>query len=90
MIGNIVSFFIFLALVPTFYIIYRNKSTKEFQSIPYLVALFSSMLWLYYAFLKGHSLLLITINSFGCVIEIVYITIYIAYAPRATRVRIDH
>ncbi|KAK3418831.1 hypothetical protein EUGRSUZ_H04592 [Eucalyptus grandis] len=85
MIGNIVSFFVFLAPMPTFYRIYRNKSTEEFQSIPYLVALFSSMLWLYYAFLKGHSFLLITINSFGCVIEMVYIAIYIAYALTAAR-----
>ncbi|XP_039156192.1 bidirectional sugar transporter SWEET15-like [Eucalyptus grandis] len=83
--GNIVSFFVFLAPVPTFYRIYKNKSTEEFQSIPYLVALFSSMLWLYYAFLKGHSFLLITINSFGCVIEMVYIAIYIAYALGAAR-----
>ncbi|XP_039160763.1 bidirectional sugar transporter N3 isoform X2 [Eucalyptus grandis] len=83
--GNFVSFFVFLAPVPTFYKIYRNKLTEKFQSIPYLVALFSSMLWLYYAFLKGHSFLLITINSFGCVIEMVYIAIYIAYAPIAAK-----
>ncbi|KAL3717771.1 hypothetical protein ACJRO7_009238 [Eucalyptus globulus] len=83
--GNFVSFFVFLAPVPTFYKIYRNKSTEKFQSIPYLVALFSSMLWLYYAFLKGHSFLLITINSFGCIIEMAYIAIYIAYAPIAAR-----
>ncbi|XP_039156190.1 bidirectional sugar transporter N3-like [Eucalyptus grandis] len=88
--GNIVSLFVFFAPVPTFYRIYKEKSTEGFQSIPYLVALFSSMLWLYYAFLKGHSFLLITINSFGCVIEMVYIAIYIAYALRAARVRIDH
>ncbi|KAI6692228.1 hypothetical protein NL676_019938 [Syzygium grande] len=85
MIGNVVSFFVFLAPVPTFYRIYRKKSTEGFQSLPYLVALFSSMLWFYYAFLKGHSFLLITINSFGCVVEMVYIAIYITYAPRATR-----
>ncbi|XP_039156437.1 bidirectional sugar transporter N3 [Eucalyptus grandis] len=83
--GNIVSFFVFLAPVPTFYRIYRSKKTEDFQSIPYLIALFSSMLWLYYALLKGHSFLLITINSFGCVIEMMYIAIYIAYAPRSAR-----
>ncbi|XP_030459780.1 bidirectional sugar transporter N3 [Syzygium oleosum] len=83
--GNVVSFFVFLAPVPTFYRIYRKKSTEGFQSLPYLVALFSSMLWFYYAFLKGRSFLLITINSFGSVVEMVYIAIYITYAPRATR-----
>ncbi|KAJ6713702.1 BIDIRECTIONAL SUGAR TRANSPORTER SWEET [Salix viminalis] len=80
--GNIISFMVYLAPVPTFIRILRKKSTEDFQSLPYLVALFSSMLWLYYAMLKTDALLLITINSFGCFIETVYIAIYIAYATR--------
>ncbi|XP_056168334.1 bidirectional sugar transporter N3-like [Syzygium oleosum] len=83
--GNVVSFVVFLAPLLTFYRIYRKKSTEGFQSLPYLVALFSCMLWLYYAFLKGNSTLLITINTFGSVIETVYIAMYIAYAPKAVR-----
>jgi solute carrier family 50 protein (sugar transporter) len=50
------------------------------------VALFSSMLWLYYAMLKNDEILLVTINSFGCVIETIYIAIYIAYATRESKV----
>ncbi|KAG5227989.1 bidirectional sugar transporter [Salix suchowensis] len=80
--GNIISFMVYLAPVPTFIRILRKKSTEDFQSLPYLVAMFSSMLWLYYAMLKTDALLLITINSFGCFIETVYIAIYIAYATR--------
>ncbi|XP_028783826.1 bidirectional sugar transporter N3-like [Neltuma alba] len=80
--GNIVSFMVFLAPLPTFYTIYKKKSTEGFQSLPYLVALFSSMLWLYYAFIKTGEMLLITINSFGCVMEIIYITMYLIYATR--------
>lgn len=71
---------------PTFYRIYRKKTTEGFQSVPYLVALFSSMLWLYYALIKKDAELLITINSFGCVIEMIYIAMYISYAPKAPRV----
>ncbi|KAE8720163.1 hypothetical protein F3Y22_tig00109908pilonHSYRG00027 [Hibiscus syriacus] len=44
-----------------------------------------AMLWIYYAFTKSGAFLLITINSFGCVVETIYIAIYIAYAPKQYR-----
>lgn len=44
------------------------------------------MLWIYYAFIKTDEYLLVTINSFGCVIEIIYITIFLAYARRNIKV----
>lgn len=71
---------------PTFYKIIKKKSTDGFQSIPYVVALFSSMIWIYYATLKTNATLLITINVVGCVIETLYISIYIAYAPKNIKV----
>ncbi|XP_048328926.1 bidirectional sugar transporter SWEET12-like [Ziziphus jujuba] len=83
--GNIVSFVVFLAPVPTFLRVIKKKSTEGFQSVPYVVALFSGMMWLYYASLKSDETLLITINSFGCVIETIYIAIYITYAPKQAR-----
>ncbi|KAJ9169283.1 hypothetical protein P3X46_017490 [Hevea brasiliensis] len=84
--GNIISVMVYLAPVPTFFRICRKKSTEGFQSLPYLVALFSSMLWLHYAMLKKDALLLITINAFGCVIETIYITLYIAYASKENKI----
>ncbi|CAN4100617.1 unnamed protein product [Withania somnifera] len=80
--GNVVSFFIYLSPLPTFYNIYKKKSTEGYQSIPYVVALFSAMLWIYYAFLKTNTTLLITINSFGCLIETIYVGFYLSYAPK--------
>ncbi|KAJ1275609.1 hypothetical protein BS78_05G148200 [Paspalum vaginatum] len=85
LLGNIISFMTYLAPLPTFYRIYKNKSTEGFQSVPYVVALFSAMLWIYYALLKSDEFLLITINSAGCVIETLYIVVYLAYAPKKAR-----
>ncbi|KAJ8425829.1 hypothetical protein Cgig2_015904 [Carnegiea gigantea] len=71
---------------PTFVRIFKKKSTEGFQSLPYVVAIFSCMLWIYYALLKGNSVLLITINAAGVVIEAIYVVIYITYAPRQTKI----
>ncbi|CAD5185124.1 unnamed protein product [Musa acuminata subsp. malaccensis] len=84
--GNIISLMVFLAPLPTFYRVYTRKSTEGFQSVPYVVALFSCMLWFCYAFLKTDAYLLITINSIGCAIETVYIVIYLTYAPKVAKI----
>ncbi|OWM90612.1 hypothetical protein CDL15_Pgr014915 [Punica granatum] len=79
--GNVVSFVVFLA--PG---IWRKKSTEGFQSLPYIAALFSASMWIYYAFLKSSSdFLLITINSLGCLIESFYLLLYVVFAPKHAR-----
>ncbi|KAG8383317.1 hypothetical protein BUALT_Bualt05G0172100 [Buddleja alternifolia] len=85
--GNIVSIFVYLSPVPTFVRIYKEKSTMGFDSLPYVVALFSAMLWMYYAFIKTNAILLISINSFGCIIETIYIVMYLIYASTKARTR---
>ncbi|KAK9136990.1 hypothetical protein Sjap_007584 [Stephania japonica] len=84
--GNIVSFLVYLAPLPTFYRICKKKSTEGFQSVPYVVALFSAMLWLYYSFLKTNGSMLRTINSIGCVVETIYITVFLVYATRSAMI----
>ncbi|KAH6811121.1 bidirectional sugar transporter SWEET12-like protein [Perilla frutescens var. frutescens] len=84
--GNVVSFLVYLAPVPTFYRICKKKSTEGFQAIPYAVALFSAMLYLYYAFLKKNAIMLLTINTFGCTIQLAYLLIYMLYATKESRV----
>ncbi|PKA60261.1 Bidirectional sugar transporter SWEET14 [Apostasia shenzhenica] len=77
---------VFLAPLTTFYRIYKKKCTEGFQSLPYVVALFSATLWLFYAFIKKNELLLVIINSIGCIIESFYIAIYLAYAQNKARI----
>ncbi|KAL4383453.1 hypothetical protein GQ457_15G022070 [Hibiscus cannabinus] len=87
LLGNILSFLVYLAPLPTFYRIFKKKSTEGFQSIPYSVALFSAMLLLYYAFLKKHDAsMLITINTIGCCIESIYLILYMIYATKSARI----
>ncbi|XP_072068966.1 bidirectional sugar transporter SWEET15-like isoform X2 [Arachis hypogaea] len=86
--GNVISFFAFLSPLKTFKRIWKRKSTEGFQSLPYVVALFSCIVWLYYATLKTNVFLLVTINSFGCAIEIIYILIYMIYADKRARVKV--
>ncbi|XP_052189836.1 bidirectional sugar transporter NEC1-like [Diospyros lotus] len=82
LLGNVVSFLVFLAPVPTFYKIYKKKTSEGYQSIPYSVALFSAVLLLYYAIVKTNAFFIVSINGIGTVIETIYLVIYFVYAPK--------
>ncbi|GMH01122.1 hypothetical protein Nepgr_002961 [Nepenthes gracilis] len=43
------------------------------------------MLWVYYGLLKSNAVLLITINTVGCVIEAIYVALYLTYAPKPAK-----
>lgn len=86
LLGNTISFMVFLSPIPTFYRIYKKKSTEEFQSIPYVVAFFSAMLWLLYAYVKTDVIFLVTINCFGLFIETIYLVIFLVYANKEARI----
>ncbi|CAM0908532.1 unnamed protein product [Alopecurus aequalis] len=85
--GNIISFLVFLAPVATFVQVFKKKTTGGFSSVPYVVALFSSALWIFYALVKTNARPLLTINAFGCGIEAIYVVAYLVYAPRRARLR---
>ncbi|PWA89612.1 senescence associated protein [Artemisia annua] len=84
--GNIISAGVYFAPLPTFMEICKRKSTMGFQSLPYVVSLFSALLWLFYALIKGSdTFLLISINTLGTFIESIYIIIFLVYATPDTK-----
>ncbi|XP_028056180.1 bidirectional sugar transporter N3-like [Camellia sinensis] len=83
--GNITSVLVYLSPISTFYKIYKKKSSQGFQSLPYVVALLSAALWVYYAILNSLDIILMTISSFGCLIEYFYIGVHLFYAPKKVR-----
>lgn len=75
---------------PTFYQICKKKTSEGFQSIPYVIALFSAMLWLFYAIFQKDTTLLITINTFTFFMEVGYISVYLIYGTKKDRVCIKY
>ncbi|KAF5757954.1 putative SWEET sugar transporter [Helianthus annuus] len=88
LLGNFVSFMVLISPLPTFYKVYKKKSTEGFQSVSYVVALFNAMLWIYYALLKTNAMLIIIINSVGCVVQTCYICFFLFYAQKKARMEI--
>ncbi|GMI76601.1 VEGETATIVE CELL EXPRESSED1 [Hibiscus trionum] len=89
-IGNIISFFLFLSPVPTFIKIWKVKSVQDFKPAPYIATVLNCMMWIFYGLPIVHpdSTLIITINGIGLFIELVYITIFFVFSDNRKRKRI--
>ncbi|CAO2821996.1 unnamed protein product [Amaranthus hypochondriacus] len=85
-IGNVISLLMFLSPVSTFKRIIEQKSTEEFSSVPYVCTLLNSSLWTYYGLIKPEYLVS-TINGFGVLVEIIYVILFLIYAPRLMKVK---
>ncbi|KAG4137319.1 hypothetical protein ERO13_D07G064900v2 [Gossypium hirsutum] len=89
-IGNIISLFLFLSPVPTFIKIFKLKSVEEFKPDPYVATILNCAMWVFYGLPIVHpdSLLIITINGVGLVIEGVFVTIFFIFSNNKKRKRI--
>ncbi|GLT79374.1 hypothetical protein SLA2020_508650 [Shorea laevis] len=85
--GNIISVFVFLSPVKTFLRIVKRRSTEEFESLPYVCMLLNASLWTYYGITKSGEYLVATVNAFGDVVEIIYLVLFLIYAPPKMRTR---
>merc|ERR1712151_1374792 len=86
-IGNVISLFLFLSPVPTFYQVWHWKSTRMFSGLPYIATLLNCLLWVFYGIPIVHqnSILVATINGTGVVLEVIYVTMFITYCSKDTR-----
>ncbi|KAL8540907.1 hypothetical protein ACS0TY_002237 [Phlomoides rotata] len=80
-IGNIISVLVFLSPLKTFIGIVKKGSTEEFSSLPYICTLLGSCLWVYYGIIKPGAYLVATVNAFGVVVEIIYVALFLFFAP---------
>nr|GMC47249.1 bidirectional sugar transporter N3-like [Ipomoea batatas] len=83
--GKLFSFSSSLCSTPTFIEIYRARSTMDFDSLTYILALLSCKLWMYYGFIQENATLLIFIGSIGVVVETTYILIFLVFATNQVR-----
>jgi len=73
---------------PTFWRIWKARDVEEFKPDPYLATLLNCMLWVFYGIPVVHpnSILVVTINGIGLVIEAIYLTIFFIYSDGKKRV----
>ncbi|THG08507.1 hypothetical protein TEA_002140 [Camellia sinensis var. sinensis] len=81
---NIISIILFMSPVPTFVQICKKGSVEQYSAAPYLATLINCGLWVLYGLpmVHPHSLLVITINGSGLVIELVYLLLFLTYTDR--------
>ncbi|GMH05530.1 hypothetical protein Nepgr_007370 [Nepenthes gracilis] len=75
---------------PTIWRILKNKSVEGFKFHPYVATIMNCLLWIFYGLPIVHpnSTLVITINTIGLVLELIYTAIYFAYTDKKKRMQI--
>ncbi|XP_011092096.1 bidirectional sugar transporter SWEET16 [Sesamum indicum] len=86
-IGNVISILMFISPVKTFKQVVKKKSTENYKGIPYITTLLSTSLWTFYGLLKPGGLLVVTVNTVGAALHVVYVLIFLVYAPKNIKVR---
>ncbi|CAJ1943888.1 unnamed protein product [Sphenostylis stenocarpa] len=89
-IGNIISFGLFMSPVPTFIAIFKAKSVQNFKPDPYIATILNCGVWLFYGmpFVTPDNTLVISINAFGFFLEIFYSLVFFIYSSWGKRRKI--
>ncbi|GAB4834608.1 hypothetical protein Ancab_032871 [Ancistrocladus abbreviatus] len=88
--GNVVSIILYLSPTPTFVKICKKGSVENYSATPYLMTLFCSMTFLLYGLpiVTPNSFALVTICSAGCLIELVFLLLFLIYSGKRTRIQV--
>nr|GEY56760.1 bidirectional sugar transporter SWEET16-like [Tanacetum cinerariifolium] len=84
-IGNVISILMFASPMGTFKHVVKNKSTEDYKGIPYITTLLSTSLWTFYGLMKPGGLLVVTVNAVGSISQLIYVIIFLIYAPEHKR-----
>ncbi|KAE9597827.1 hypothetical protein Lal_00013937 [Lupinus albus] len=89
-IGNVLGVIMLLSPVPTFVTICKKGSVEQYSAAPYLATLISCMVGVLYGLpvVHKHSLLVATISGFGCILQIIYVTIFFIYSDWIKRLKV--
>ncbi|KAL0923812.1 hypothetical protein M5K25_004590 [Dendrobium thyrsiflorum] len=89
-VGNLISFGLFLSPASTFVKIYKKKAVEQFSPIPYLTILVNCMVWVFYGLpiVKPNTILVTTINGVGVLIVSSYLIIFFYFSPKKMRIKV--
>ncbi|KAL8540905.1 hypothetical protein ACS0TY_002235 [Phlomoides rotata] len=86
-IGNAISILMFASPIKTFKQVVKKKSTENYNGLPYIITLLSTSLWSFYGLLKPGGLLVVTVNVAGAALHVLYVTLFLIYAPQNIKVK---
>ncbi|XP_050273920.1 bidirectional sugar transporter SWEET16-like isoform X2 [Quercus robur] len=81
-IGNITAILLYASPIRTFWWVVKKRSTESYNGIPYICTLLNTCLWTFYGLLKPGGLLLVTVNGVGTILQIIFVTLFLIFAPK--------
>ncbi|PPE01949.1 hypothetical protein GOBAR_DD01025 [Gossypium barbadense] len=85
-IGNVISILLFASPIKTFWGVIKKKSTGDYKGEPYITTLLSTSLWTLYGIINPDGLLVMTVNGAGAILQLIYVILFLVYAPKDTKV----
>jgi solute carrier family 50 (sugar transporter) len=75
---------------PTFVGIWKKRAVEQYSPIPYVATLLNCMMWVLYGLplVHPHSMLVVTINGTGMLIQLTYVALFILCSAGAVRRRV--